>query len=82
MKKQNIIVTLHLMGGEGCSLNDAAAYDQLLAHQDIVYNYIPPEGVEVDPFKSIYPYHAVNYALIDRESRTVAARDDSICKEA
>lgn len=81
MKIQNITVGLRLMGGDNDSA-PASAYDQLLAHQDVVYNYIPPEGVEADPFKSIYPYHAVNYALITRESRTVAARDDSICKEA
>lgn len=78
MKKQNISVELHLMGNEG-GLAPASAYDQLLAHRDIVYNYIPGEGDENAPAKYIYPYHAVNYAVITRESETVEAPTDAIC---
>lgn len=81
MKKQKISVELHLMGGAG-PLSPASAYDQLLAHQDIVYNYIPDAGDDEDPFKNIYPYHAVNFAIISRKSQTVEAPVDSICKEA
>lgn len=81
MKKQNIFVDLRLMGG-GNFGGENAAYDQLLAHQDIVYNYIPDAEDEDDPAKSICPYHAVNFAIITRQSRTVEAPVDSICKEA
>lgn len=83
MKKQKINVSLSLIDGGTPQLADAAsAYDQLLAHQDIVYNYIPGEGDEDDPAKRILPYHAVNFAIITREVETVAAPVDSICKEA
>lgn len=81
MKKQKINVELHLADGEIKQLGETA-YDQLLAHQDIVYNYIPAEGEEDDPVKYIYPYHAVNFARIMRESETVQTPVDSICKEA
>lgn len=81
MKKQNIGVALYLMGnGEDSGGN--AAYDQLLAHHDIVYNYVPGVGDEDDPYKAIIPYHAVNYAVVYRESETVEAPVDSICEEA
>ena len=81
MKKQKINVSLQLTDGDIRQLGETA-YDQLLAHQDIVYNYIPGEGDEDDPAKDIYPYHAVNSAIITREVETVAAPVDSICKEA
>ena len=81
MKKQNITVDLRLMGDNGDNA-PASAYDQLLARQDIVYNYIPGEGEDEDPAKYIYPYHAVNFAIISRESQTVEAPVDSICEEA
>ena len=81
MKKQKISVELHLMCGAG-DIAPASAYDQLLAHQDIVYNYIPAEGEEDDPEKYIYPYHAVNFERIMRAPETVEAPVDSICKEA
>lgn len=81
MKKQNIGVVAYLMGN-GAEDGGNAAYDQLLAHQDIVYNYIPGVGIEEDPYKVIIPYHAVNYAVITRESETVEAPVDSICEEA
>lgn len=81
MKKQNISVTLFLMGN-GVAGGGNAAYDQLLAHRDIVDNFIPGEGDEDDPAKYIYPYHAVNYAIITREVETVEAPVDSICEEA
>lgn len=81
MKKQKINVSLQLADGGIMQLGETA-YDQLLAHQDIVYNYIPGEGDEDDPAKHIYPYHAVNFAIITREVETVAAPVDSICKEA
>lgn len=81
MKKQKINVELHLADG-GIKQLGETAYDQLLAHQDIVYNYIPGEGDEDDPAKRIYPYHAVNFAIITRESETVTAPTDAICKEA
>ena len=83
MKKQKINVELHLAHGGAQPLREtASAYDQLLAHQDIVYNYIPGVGDEDDPYKAIIPYHAVNFAIITRESKTVEAPVDSICKEA
>lgn len=81
MKKQKINVELHLADG-GIKQLGETAYDQLLAHQDIVYNYIPGAGDDEDPAKYIYPYHAVNFAVISREVETVAAPTDSICKEA
>lgn len=81
MKKQKINVELHLADG-GIKQLGETAYDQLLARQDIVYNYIPGEGDEDDPAKHIFPYHAVNFAVISREVETVAAPTDSICKEA
>lgn len=81
MKKQNITLEMHLMGGEQ-GFATASAYDQLLAHQDVVYNYIPAAEEEDDPVKYIYPYHAVNFARIMREVETVEAPVDSICKEA
>lgn len=82
MKKQKINVELHLAHGGIKPLREtASAYDQLLAHQDIVYNFIPEEGDEEEPYKAIYPYHAVNFAVISREAETVAAPTDSICKE-
>lgn len=81
MKKQKINVELHLADG-GIKQLGETAYDQLLAHQDIVYNYIPGVGDEDAPAKYVYPYHAVNFAIITRESETVAAPVDSICKEA
>lgn len=81
MKKQKINVELHLTDG-GIKQLGETAYDQLLAHQDIVYNYIPGVGDEDDPAKRILPYHAVNFAIITREVETVAAPVDSICKEA
>lgn len=81
MKKQKINVELRLMG-DGGDVAPASAYDQLLAHQDIVYNYIPDAGDDEDPAKYIYPYHAVNFAIISRKSKTVEAPVDSICKEA
>lgn len=81
MKKQNISVELHLMGGDNVTA-PASAYDQLLAHRDIVYNFIPGEGDEDDPARHIYPYHAVNFAVITREVETVEAPVDSICEEA
>ena len=81
MKKQNITVGLYLIAGYGDNA-PASAYDQLLAHQDIVYNYIPGVGDEDDPAKFIYPYHAINYAVITREVETVEAPVDSICEEA
>lgn len=81
MKKQKINVELHLADG-GIKQLGETAYDQLLAHQDIVYNYIPGEGDEDDPAKHIFPYHAVNFAIISRKSQTVEAPVDSICKEA
>lgn len=81
MKKQNISVALYLIGsGEDGGGN--AVYDQLLAHQDIVYNFIPEQGSEEDPYKAIIPYHAINYAVITREVETVEAPVDSICEEA
>lgn len=83
MKKQKINVSLGLIHGGTNQLADAASvYDQLLAHQDIVYNFIPEEGSEGEPYKAIYPYHAVNFAVISREVETVAAPTDSVCKEA
>lgn len=81
MKKQKINVELHLAHG-GIKQLGETAYDQLLAHQDIVYNYIPGEGDEDDPARYIYPYHAVNFAIIMHEVETVAAPTDSVCKEA
>lgn len=81
MKKQKINVELHLADG-GIKQLGETAYDQLLAHQGIVYNYIPDAGDDEDPAKYIYPYHAVNFAVISREVETVAAPVDSICKEA
>lgn len=81
MKKQKINVELHLADG-GIKQLGETAYDQLLAHQDIVYNYIPGAGDDGDPYKTIIPYHAVNYAVITRESETVEAPVDSICEEA
>lgn len=81
MKKQNIAVNLFLMGG-GRFSGDGSLYDQLLSHQDIVYNYIPGVGDEDDPYKAVIPYHAINYAIVTRSSETVEAPVDSICKEA
>lgn len=78
MKKQNISVTLFLMGNSVAGGGNAA-YDQLLAHRDIVDNFIPGVGDEDDPAKYIYPYHAVNYAIITRESETVEAPTDAFC---
>lgn len=79
MKKQNISVALYLMGGAEDGGGNAA-YDQLLAHQDIVYNYVPGVGDEDDPYKAIIPYHAINYAVITREVETVEAPVDSFCE--
>lgn len=81
MKKQNITVDLFLMGGRSDS-GGGARYDQLLAHQDIVYNFSPEAGSGDDPYKGIIPYHAINYAIIRRSSETVEAPVDSICEEA
>lgn len=78
MKKQNISVALYLMGGNNVTA-PASAYDQLLARRDIVYNYIPGVGDEDDPAKYIYPYHALNFAVITREPETVKAPTDAIC---
>jgi hypothetical protein len=81
MKKQNITVDLRFIGGEG-GLAPASGYDQLLAHQDIVYNEIPGVDDVDEPTRYVYPYHAVNFAMILREPETVEAPVDSICKEA
>lgn len=81
MKKQNISVVMYLMGGNDVTA-PASAYDQLLAHRDIVYNFIPGVGDDDDPARHIYPYHAVNFAIISRKSQTVEAPVDSICEEA
>lgn len=81
MKKQKINVELHLADG-GIKQLGETAYDQLLAHKDIVYNFIPEPGSGDDPAKHIFPYHAVNFAIISHKSQTVEAPVDSICKEA
>lgn len=81
MKKQIINVVMYLMGGVEENWGNSA-YDQLLAHQDIVYTYIPDVGSGEDPYKTIIPYHAVNFAVISREVETVEAPVDSICEEA
>lgn len=81
MKKQIITVDLRLIGDEGGPAH-TSAYDQLLAHQDIVYNGIPGVDDVDEPITYIYPYHAVNFARIMHEPETVEAPVDSICKEA
>lgn len=78
MKKQNINVVMYLMGGAEENWNNSA-YDQLLAHQDIEYTYIPEPGSGEDPYKTIIPYHAVNFAVISHEVETVEAPTDAIC---
>lgn len=81
MRKQIISVDLRLIGDEG-GLAHTSAYDQLLAHQDIVYNEIPGIDDVDEPTRYVYPYHAVNFAIIMHEPETVEAPVDSICKEA
>lgn len=81
MKKQIITMELHLVGGEQ-GFAHTSAYDQLLAHQDIVYNEIPGVDDVDEPTRYVYPYHAVNFARIMHEPETVEAPVDSICKEA
>lgn len=81
MKKHLTLVVMYLMGGAEENWSNSA-YDQLLAHQDIEYTYIPEPGSAEDPYKVIIPYHAVNFAVITHEVETVEAPVDSICEEA